>query len=396
MTKGELGEEFVNQKTYKSLLKYWCYPSPKDEKGNKKEICDLLVLFKNTCIIISVKNYTFKGNYDRYNRNTIDKAIKQISGAERKLFHPNKDTYIKHPDRDIEKFSKKSYKKKFRIIVNLGEGLDIYSPSSKTTNGDFITIFNKDTFESILEVLDTITDFTEYLEARENLLKTESMSQWLGAEKDLLAIYIRGDKKFPPEFYKDGYSMVIIDFNDEWNKLKAEDNKMLGGKKKLDEVSYFLDELAEKKLTTVFQGDLLAQEFLSLNRFDRRIFSKLFFDFFNIHKMKMKLASAHRYFELKEFGVVFFYYSPDLVDSSYPDDGLESAMIGYGMKTNFKMKKVLGLGTTAGMEQFKFKFINFNKPLPKENLDYAKKFIKKYGWFKNVQETPHSENEFPH
>ncbi len=58
--KGNIGEDFVNRIAYKSFLEYWCYPSPKDEDGDKKEICDLLILFNDSLVIISVKNYEFK------------------------------------------------------------------------------------------------------------------------------------------------------------------------------------------------------------------------------------------------------------------------------------------------------------------------------------------------
>ena len=74
--KGELGEEFVNNLSYNSFLKFWCYPNPKDEERDKKEICDLLILFRDICIIISVKNYEFKGDYSRYDKKTVGKAIK--------------------------------------------------------------------------------------------------------------------------------------------------------------------------------------------------------------------------------------------------------------------------------------------------------------------------------
>lgn len=36
--KGELGEEFVNELAYNSFLKFWCYPGPKLENGDRKEI----------------------------------------------------------------------------------------------------------------------------------------------------------------------------------------------------------------------------------------------------------------------------------------------------------------------------------------------------------------------
>ena len=84
--KGNAGEKFVNEIAFNSFMKYWCYPGTKDENGNKKEICDLLIIFGDYTIILSVKNYEFKENYARYFRRTIDKAVTQIYGAERKLF----------------------------------------------------------------------------------------------------------------------------------------------------------------------------------------------------------------------------------------------------------------------------------------------------------------------
>ena len=109
LEKGKLGEDFVNEIAYKSLLKYWCYPNPIDEKGSRKEICDLLILFGDVCIIVSVKNYDLKGNYERYKRKVIDKSSKQLHGAYRKLFVQDTAIYIKHPERDIELFDKDKY-----------------------------------------------------------------------------------------------------------------------------------------------------------------------------------------------------------------------------------------------------------------------------------------------
>ena len=76
--KGQVGEEYVNELTFNSYLDYWCYPNPKDELGDKKEICDLLIIFQDTVIIISVKNYENKGNYERYKKNVIEKSSKQL------------------------------------------------------------------------------------------------------------------------------------------------------------------------------------------------------------------------------------------------------------------------------------------------------------------------------
>jgi hypothetical protein len=118
--KGQTGEDFVNHIAFRSFVKYWCFPGPIDLIKDNKEICDLLVLFDDICMIVSVKNYDFKGDYDRYFRKTIDKAIRQIDGAERKLFR-DEPLLLKHPDRKEELFEKSRYKQVYRIIVNLNE-----------------------------------------------------------------------------------------------------------------------------------------------------------------------------------------------------------------------------------------------------------------------------------
>lgn len=182
--KGNIGEDFVNGIAFNSFLEHWCYPSPKDERGDKKEICDLLILFGDRLVIISVKNYEFNDFYSRYFRRTIDKAVKQIYGAERKLFNSEKDTFIKHPKRDIEKFPKEKVEEIHRVIVNLGEGVRFYPFNKETKNEKFITLLDKDAFQTIVRELDTIPDFLEYLKKREELFYDKVTTIMPGEEDD--------------------------------------------------------------------------------------------------------------------------------------------------------------------------------------------------------------------
>ncbi len=174
--KGNMGEEFVNGIAFNSFIEHWCYPSPKDECGDKKEICDLLILFSQTLIIISVKNYEFKDFYSRYFRRTIDKAVKQIYGAERKLFNSDKDIFIKHPKRQIERFPKEKIKDIHRVIINLGEGVRFYPFNQETKDEKFITLLDKEAFQTIVQELDTIPDFLEYLRKREELFADKTVT----------------------------------------------------------------------------------------------------------------------------------------------------------------------------------------------------------------------------
>jgi hypothetical protein len=223
--KGKIGEEFVNELAYNSFLKFWCYPGPKYENGDNKEICDLLIIFDDTVIIFSVKNYEFKGNYTRYFNNTIKKALNQIHGAYRILFDMP-EVIIKHPDRDSEQFPAEQINKVMLIVVNLGEGAKFYPFNGLTKNNNYVTFFDKSSFETIIRELDTIADFTEYLEKREKVFNhkntfilpgigsdfTENTKEQFaemefdsgnptilisGSEKDLLSVYFKGGHNFP-------------------------------------------------------------------------------------------------------------------------------------------------------------------------------------------------------
>ncbi|MFD2937812.1 hypothetical protein [Spirosoma flavum] len=394
--KGNIGEDFVNQIAYKSLLKYWCYPNPIDEKGDKKEICDLLVLFKNICIIISVKNYNFDGNYERYNRKTVEKAVKQIFGAERKLFNHYKNICLKHPDREIEIFDKNKYNSIFRIVVNLGECVEKYNPAIISENDKFVTIFNKDTFELLLDELDTISDFTKYLIQREIFVRTYDEMHWLNNEKDIFALYLKNGKTLiseNPDISKSG--MIIVDIDGEWDRFCEEYKTHIIKRKTANRGSYLFDKVLEKQLTKVTNGNLLAQEFLSLDRFERRMFSDQFSKFLSLYDKEKIDTEAFRYFEFDDYGVVFFYYSPDYVNSYFPGHGLQTAMIGHALNTNYSRRRMLGVGVTSEMEQIIFKFIDFTTPIENAVLEQAQQTMKELGWFTNLQFRHHSESEFP-
>lgn len=276
--KGNEGEEFVNEIANRSFLEYWCYPSPKDECGDKKEICDLLILFDNNLIIISVKNYEFKDLYSRYFSRTIDKAVKQVYGAERKLLNKERDVYIKHPKREIERFPKERIENIHRIIVNLGEGVRFYPFNKATKDDKFITLLDKEAFKTIAQELDTIPDFIEYLRKREELFADKTVTilpgeeddfsadtakQFFeyaehnfnqeekksilisGTEHDILAHYLMNERSFPEYIQSKDYNDMFIQLDGNWSDFNQ--RKQIKAKRKLDRNSYFLDELLKEK-----------------------------------------------------------------------------------------------------------------------------------------------------
>ena len=172
--KGDFGEDAVNTIAFDTYLKYWCYPNPKDELGDKKEICDLLILFRRTLIIFSVKNYSFGGNYERYFNKTLKKAIAQVQGAERKLFGP-RTISVKHPNKPIEEIQTNSIDEVHRVIVNLNTSPVFYPGGLLTTKGKYTHVLNWFSFLKLVTELDTIPDFIEYLRERESTFSNKEL-----------------------------------------------------------------------------------------------------------------------------------------------------------------------------------------------------------------------------
>lgn len=106
--KGKKGEDFVEFLAEKAYLKYWCFANPMDLEGDGKEICDFLILFYDTAIIISVKNYYVNGNYDRFLKKVIGKSTKQLFGAQRKFKQRDK-IKLKHEIQGEVEFDTKTF-----------------------------------------------------------------------------------------------------------------------------------------------------------------------------------------------------------------------------------------------------------------------------------------------
>ncbi|MEL0649830.1 hypothetical protein V6246_00265 [Algibacter sp. TI.3.09] len=421
--KGILGENFVNEIANNTFLEYWCYPSPKDEKGDKKEICDLLILFRDVLIIISVKNYDFKGNYDRYFNKTIEKALKQIQGAERKLLD-NNNLYIKHPKKEIELFEKKQYSKIYRIIINLGEGLKFYHPSSYTKSKNHVTIMDKTTWSSITKEMNTITDLTNYLSERENLLKQKSVIMLTctdeefneevhlkfnerietikeknklqvyisGTELDLLASYINNSNSYSEELKSDKFQGMFFDIDKSWENFVASPDYLI--KKENDEQSFFIDNFVINEIGYRKELKILAEKLMSLSRFERRIVSKSFFEFFGKYKNSSENEFARAYTDVAEFGFIFAKY-PNKLNGENLDNVLMLAVESFAIHTKYlKMDFIL----IAYYEDFKgLRYNNFHltKPFSKELELEIMNDAKSLGWFSDSFNYRNiSENEY--
>lgn len=416
--KGNIGEQFVNEIAYKSFFKYWCYPSPKYENGSKKEICDLLVIFKNITIIFSVKNYEFKGNHTRYFKKTIEKAVRQLNGGYRTLFD-NDLVEIKHPDKKVERFPKDNITKVFKIIENLGQGVNFYDIARTTEKDDFITIFDKDTFKVITEELDTVPDFIDYLEKRELLFKSKNVKALnpnpkqnlieddelylnknlnnsisiIGTEKDLLSYFFKNTRSFPDSFVASDADGMILDLSGAWTEYKLSPKSFK--KDFADSVSYFLDGfvLNEVLKYDYIEKELVAKELLSLNRLQRRAVVSDFYDFCNKIKDYPENLVHRRFVEFGDLAIVFFNFNSGWEkEIIYRLFELIFETFAYYYK--YKHKTFVLIGMTKN-PHFAFKIYKNYERFTSEDEKIIEANIKELAWFTDYKQQGRTVNEFP-
>lgn len=191
--KGKKAEEIVHDLAQKTFLTDWCYLNPK--LPDNKELCDLLIVFDNIAIIWQVKDLKINSN-GKHNESEVKKNLRQLSGAKRQLFDLKTPIILNNPRRGEERFNPEVIKKIYLISALMGQEEMFYVPID-TVKQLTVHIFSKESIEIILNELDTISDFCEYLKQKEKLIDKKNFSLTvLGGEKELLAYYLMNGYNF--------------------------------------------------------------------------------------------------------------------------------------------------------------------------------------------------------
>lgn len=302
-------EAFVYKLCAQSFFSLWSYSNPKGKKN--KELCDILVICDPDIIIFSVKEIKFKDtanfsiDWNRWERKAVEKSINQIYGAERwikKATHViTKEGIIGLPFPDV------SERRVHLIVVSLGsKGVSTLKYNDIGKN--FVHVFDEVSINSVINELDTITDFVNYLFEKENLYKRGVYTLFEGGEEDLLAYYLLNNHKFPKKYE----GMVLMD--DLWKGYKKESREI---KKRL-RISYFWDDLI-KDFYRHFQNGMLVfgnsleevemvlRVMAKENRFSRVKLSSSLIDFFEIVKQKRKIKVSNARFVKSSCGIGYVF-----------------------------------------------------------------------------------------
>lgn len=266
--KGKKAEEFVHNLAKRAFISDWCYPNPKLPNG--KEICDLLIVYDNVAIIWQIKDLMLDET-GKYKKSDVEKNLRQISGAKRRLFELTAPIELENPRRGKEKFDSKSITEIHLISALLGTGEDVY-PLIETVDGQVVHNFTKEFTDIILTELNTISDFLKYLREKEQMISKNKSITILDGEKGLLGYYLMHERSFV-ELSTADYAILQEGF---WEELIKKPQFI--AKKKEDEISYGWDEIINRAHTGKGEYEEIARELARPTRFERRLLSKTFYN----------------------------------------------------------------------------------------------------------------------
>ncbi len=383
--KGKNAENFVYFLAQKSFLTDWCYMNP--VWGDGKELCDLLVVFGEIAIIWQIKDLKI-GKVGKYSKKETEKNIRQLSGAKRKLFELNKSIELENPRRGKEIFNPKSVKEIYLISALVGEGEE-YFEFVKEIKDKTAHILDRESVEILLNELDTINDFVDYLKEKENYLSTESQVILAGGEKDLLAYYLMNNRSFN-ELKK---ANLLFIQEGCWEKLQKKQEYL--AKKEEDKISYFWDFLIDKAhLSKDIKYELIAREMAKLNRFKRRMFSKMFIE----GHSKANLQRNKNFYRrtIPETGITYCFVYADTPTRGNRRDLLGNVCI--ATRDHFRdNKRVLGISTEMKIsDKHSFEFCLLDFPEWRDtDIKKAKEIKNLLRIFRNQEESRFTEDEYP-
>lgn len=295
-------EIVVNTLCKKAFLPLWTMANPVGKEPGK-ELCDALIVFNEKVIIISVKEIIYKETediktgWDRWNRAAVEKSIKQLKGAKRYLDSQKSIRSVEHdviftlPDLNARQYH--------FITISLGSKREI--PISIPIEDDFYVHFIDDySLDIIFRELDTVSDFIEYLEKKEELYISKK-KMVIGSEEDILGYYLWNNRSFPENFD----TMIFSD--DIW--VNIQERPEFKQKKKLDSVSYFWDKIVEEfvnmrdpELNSIFGSFDRSNENVEIAlrilakecRFSRRVLSQAFFDFIQNRNIASRVIQSYQ------------------------------------------------------------------------------------------------------
>lgn len=193
-------EEFTYRLCRETFLSLWSYANPR-KAPNRGELCDVLVLCDPDIILVSVKDIQFNEEiepavaYQRWVKRAIKKSTKQLYGAMRWLDSSHR--VIRSDGTDGLPLPELENRRVHCVSVSLGGRRRVPVLLQGNFGKGFVHVFDEVSFPLLIRHLDTVTDFVDYLRAKEGLVARCPPLEILGREENLLALYLHRGRQFP-------------------------------------------------------------------------------------------------------------------------------------------------------------------------------------------------------
>jgi len=452
-------ERFLGRLANKSFLSLWSYSNLFRDVG--KELCDLLVICNDIVIIFSDKEVQFDNNSDlsiawnRWYNRAITKSVSQLRRAfnwvnrhrERIFLDPQCSIRMELLDkfsgdleihlvaiangasrRCIEYFKGGSGS----LVIKPDEPPESPSPFSVGNPGGkdlFVHVFDESNLHIILQELDTIRDFSDYLKSRQNLIQNDSLYS-SASEEDLFAVYMkdvnesgRHDFLIRSKPILPGEKIVV----EEGAYRSFRNAAPYKRKKKADRQSYFWDHLIEKFANNLTAGTLakvpeylgrdgqsgeaeIGLRYMALeNRISRRAHSEAILGAFHV----LKKSGGNRFFRAMipktpdqgNTGFCILLMKRDIMPPGSTYDQyreLRAATLGCYteslLERNRHLKRVIGLATEGEISSRMSEDMIYHEA-PEwtgEAIANAKERARKFDIFTgNLKERAYSSSEYP-
>jgi len=277
-------EKIVFTLCKRSFLRLWSYANPQG-KNSSKELCDVLVVCPPDVIIFSVKEIGLKESdrpdveMTRWLKRAVEESANQIYGAER---HVRSSANVVCADGTPGmELPKPPDLRVHRVAIAAGSRGKVPLPLGDFGKG-FVHVFDEMSTLILLSELNSVTDFVEYLTAKEAFCSSMKYLSQV-REEDLLTIYLHGGRKFPDD------PPDVLSIGDElWDGFIARPE--VKAKKEADQISYVWDRLIDQITSDVLNDNMepgsspsnteralrvMARE----DRFSRRVLGEAFKEF---------------------------------------------------------------------------------------------------------------------
>jgi len=293
-------EKYLAEQCERSFLSLWSFPNVFREPG--KELCDVLIVFREHIIIFSDKSCSFPntGNveldWSRWFKRAVERSAQQVFGAERWLKRYPERIFLDPACREPFPLPlpDSSRARIHRVVValnaserckqhfnNSGSGSLLIRPdiignrhqSVPFTVGQidpekgYVHVFDDVSLTLVLNELDTITDFTDYLVSKETFIKSGRLAGSAG-EEELLAHYVTTlNSAGEHGFAFDQNTDAVWFLEGSWEGISGDPR--YAAKKKADQNSYAWDALIETFNRNLRAGTLAADNDVPLENHER-------------------------------------------------------------------------------------------------------------------------------